>query len=156
VVLEAIEAGEGATVAIDRKVIEFQRRLFSVAKEEFQASCHQPEARVFVQALYEAYLETGPPEDIFDWLRRRLQNEFRCVSSRPVWVDEEPAWPFHDGKPMIFVTQIDLPKNAVTEKDLTWDTVLYLFGKRAPGPDGDRLVFTEVLQERGIHGTGDR
>lgn len=138
---------------VDRQKLVFMGKLFTVAMKEFRASCDQPEAHEFVDGLYGAYVDDGQPKDLVAWLRGKLQGEFRYVASPPEWVHEEPSWAFHNGKPMIFIAQVDLPKNSVTER-LTWNSVVYLFGARTPGEQGERLVFAEVVQERDIHGTG--
>jgi hypothetical protein len=128
-------------------------KLFSVSMEEFHASCDQPEARAFVDGLYDEYVAQGQPKDLIGWLRERIRGEFRYVMSPPVWALETPSWPFRDGRPMIFISQVDLPRNPVTER-LTWNSVIYFFGTREPTERGEKLTFAEVVQERGIHGVG--
>lgn len=43
-------------------------------------------------------------------LRKLLEQKYRCISTRPDWIQSE-AWPISDGKPMVFVGQIDVPYN---------------------------------------------
>ena len=143
-------------MAVDREKLNFQSKLFALAKREFRASCHQPEARVFVDSLYQEYQSVGLPRDIEAWLRRRLETAFRFVALPPVWVHDEPEWLFHDDTPMVFVGQLDLPANETTRDHLTWNSVVYIFAARVALDKGFRIAFEEVVQERGTHGVGER
>ena len=45
----------------------------------------------------------------------------------PRWKQSEAEWATHQGQPMRFVGQIDLPENDVTRKFLTWDKSVFVF-----------------------------
>jgi len=40
------------------------------------------------------------------WIKEEIKNEFRCLKSPPKWL-QAPCWPLEDGKPLIFVGQLD-------------------------------------------------
>jgi hypothetical protein len=74
----------------------------------------------------------------------------------PHWVEDEPAWPFFNGEPMVFISQCTLPRNPITESQLTWETEVYVFGARIPLTKGYKIEYRIVEQFPGIDGTGDR
>jgi hypothetical protein len=51
---------------------------------------------------------SGTPNDFPAWLRREVSNSFICFKDRPKWI-QNPAWPFTDRGPMMFIGQMDLP-----------------------------------------------
>ena len=123
-----------------------------MAERQFNASCNGKEAEPFIQMLYTDFKRAGMPKNVEQWLDLRLQTEFLCVAEPPRWVEDEPAWPFYQGMPMIFVNQMTLPKNSVTEQYLTWDAEIYLFGARVDLDRGYRVEYTVVTQIAGIDG----
>lgn len=62
----------------------------------------------FVGLLQEA---RQSDEDIEQWLRRRIQQDFKCVADAPDWIQGQ-EWQISNGKPMIFVGQLNVPQNA--------------------------------------------
>lgn len=141
---------------MDRDLIRFHGKVLSVAERQFYASFAGSEAESFVDGIYDDYKQAGKPEDVEAWLTSRLRGEFLCVSEPPRWVEDEPSWPFLAGRPMVFIKQMHLPKNDVTEGHLTWDAELYLFGSRVDLNRGYRVEYRVVTQIAGIHGEGDR
>jgi hypothetical protein len=62
----------------------------------------------FVQLLNEAR-QSG--EEIETWLRRRIIEDFKYIDKLPEWIQGE-EWQICNGKPMIFIGQIDVPSEA--------------------------------------------
>jgi hypothetical protein len=137
---------------VDKDLIRFYGKVITVAERQFRASCSGKEAESFIQMLYTDFKHAGMPKDVEQWLDVRLQKEFLCVAEPPRWVEDEPAWPFYQGKPMVFVSQMTLHKNSVTEQHLTWDAELYLFGARVNLDRGYRVEYYVVTQIAGING----
>ena len=123
-----------------------------VARRRFFATCLLGEADSFVDEIYQEYLAAGSPRNKRKWVEERLRREFLWVGQPPKWVESEPDWPFHDGKPMVFISQTALPENDVTRTRLTFDTVIYLFGARIPVeiPDGYGVIYKTVEQIPGF------
>jgi hypothetical protein len=137
---------------VDRDLIRFHGKVLTVAERGFRASCGGREAEVFVHRLFDDFKAAGMPKDVELWLASRLRDEFLWVAEPPRWVETEPAWPFFDGKPMVFIRQVTLPRNPVTEQRLTWDAELYLFGARVDLDRGYRVEYKVVTQVPGIDG----
>jgi hypothetical protein len=85
------------------------------------------ESENFFRHLLTQYAEEADPANISQWLQEQITKYFIAVGERPKWI-QNPEWPFADGKPMIFVGQIDLSvQNEVVSKIYHDDTSLYLF-----------------------------
>lgn len=57
-----------------------------------------------------ALLERAPsqqPKALQAWLKETIASEFRCLKSAPKWL-QAPAWPIENGKPLVFVGQLDV------------------------------------------------
>jgi len=118
-----------------------------VAEDELNASTSMDEDNRFVQKLYEEYLAAGKPKNKKAWIRQQLENHFTCIGKRPEWVESlVPRWPFHDGKPMTFIGQIDVPNDAPKEKVYP-GTVVYVFGVRKQGADGKSTMVYDVIHQ---------
>ena len=143
-------------MTLDRDLIVFHGKVITVAQDKFMGSCSGREGEPFVDGLYKEYVAAGRPATPEDWLGKRLQGEFKCVDQPPRWVEDEPSWPFHGRKPMVFICQTSLPENETTRDSLTWDTEVYLFGSRVPGCGNDSygIEFRAVMQHGGFGGTG--
>ena len=59
----------------------------------------------------------------------------------PEWKVSEAVWPTSDGKPMIFLGQVELPDSELTRRLLTWGITLFLFA------NGAELEFKVVEQD---------
>jgi hypothetical protein len=46
-------------------------------------------------------------EDFREWVWPRLVSSFVCLSKRPAWI-QDPQWQVSDGRPMVFVGQLDV------------------------------------------------
>ena len=62
------------------------------------------------------------------------------VAEKPLWEGSEAIWPTAGGTPMVFVGQVALPKNEVTQKLLTWNTNVYLFCRSLGGTSRFKIV----------------
>lgn len=128
--------------------IEFMGDAFAVAADEYNASCEGEAAEPFVKKLFDEWTAAGSPTPCKGWLKARLKGSFKCVGDPPQWIEEEPDWPYLNGEPMVFVAQIDLKRNAVTESNLTFNERLYVFGARVPLKRGFEMEYRIIAQER--------
>lgn len=133
----------------DRDKIRFHGKVMSIAFE-LGGSASGDAAMPFVDALYAAYQKDGSPKGVEGWLRTQLAQAFKFVSRPPLWIEKEPTWPFLNGVPMVFIQQVDLIRNVVTETSLGYDQTVYFFGARQVVPDGFELVYKTVTQIRGF------
>lgn len=140
----------------DKAAMRFQAKVMSIAIEHFDASCEGPEAEPFLDKIYENYVKAGSPDNMVGWIKEQLKDEFLSVGEPPRWVEDEPAWPFLEGRPMVFVSQTQLERNDVTENHLTHGQVVYVFGARVHLDRGYRVEYRIVTQRPGIEGTGYR
>jgi len=123
----------------------------TVALEEFAASFDDAPDTSLCESLYKEYLSDGSASDQREWLRPRIASMFECVGPRPQWIERSPQWPFLDGKPLTFISQTPVPNNSVSERNLSPDTVVYLFGTRVASPDvsgGWEMAYRVVTQYR--------
>jgi hypothetical protein len=120
-----------------------------VAAHSVGGSIEGDDARPFVDLLYHEWSQTG--QDISEaasWLQRRLTGEFKTVAQAPVWIEDEPAWPFLDGRPMVFISQ-------ATTGELSPGGAVYLFGARRAKGTGFEVVYRTVSQFE-VFGEGAR
>ena len=135
-----------ASKQIDPDRIRFSARVRELA-DDLNASVEGPEAKAFVNALYAAWQqENRPQSEIPAWLKPRLQNAFRSLAEPPRWVEEEPDWAFHNGQPMVFISQTTLDDSEVSQSSLSPGETVYLFGTREPEGTGFRMVYKVVSQ----------
>ncbi len=118
----------------EKEFVQFVAAMIDVAEERFNASCVGEEAEAFQKRVYGDYLDAGKPQNVKKWLEERLKSEFVSVTEPPVWVEDEPAWPFENDRPMVFIAQLSMEKNPVNEQYLAYDEDIYLFGCRVPSP----------------------
>jgi hypothetical protein len=64
------------------------------------------ESEAFFRELVSRY--SGPAEAFRNWLEEQLTLFFRFMVKPPNWI-QDPEWPLFQGRPMIFIGQIDLP-----------------------------------------------
>ncbi len=119
----------------------FAAHVIEVVEDELMASCPS----TFMDSLYEEYLASGQATAEQDWIRQRLKNCFISVHKPPDWV-EDPEWAFDDLEPMVFIEQIRLDETPVTRSVLTWDTMLYVFGRRVLCEGGFEMKYKIVVQ----------
>lgn len=131
---------------MDEKKVRFKGKLISAALRK-NASVEDSEARGFVDALYSEWVGSGASlDELPAWLDMRLSGEFRALNSPPVWVEEEPAWPFLDGKPMVFLSQTKMDETAISASLLSPGETVYLFGARQVAGRGFRMIYRTVSQ----------
>jgi hypothetical protein len=135
---------------MDKEELLFGSKMIDVVEGEFNANCDNEEAEEFVSFTYEAYKREGSPPNVKQWLKKYLNGAYLCVGNQPEWVEGSPNWPYLNGKPMVFITQYRIPKNQITEKHLTWDVMLYVFGQRISLADGYKVEYRMVEQIIGI------
>lgn len=145
------------TESFDKDAIIFQSKVMKLALEEFHCDVHCQE---WQDVLYQDYKKSGSSTDRLTWIRERLAREVLWVDVPPDWGTDEPEWPFHQGRPMVFIRQFALPDNQVTRSSVTWETMLYVFGIRVPSPtetrsDAYRMVYEVVQRPTGLQTAED-
>lgn len=71
----------------------------------------------------------GTKEECLEHIKNNLHNWFRFVFEEPRWL-QEPDWQFLNGKPMVFIGQIEIP---VTTGYFHDDASFYVFGEIETG-----------------------
>lgn len=85
------------------------------------------ESERFFRELLAQYSGELDKESVSNWLENQIQIHFLVVKDYPKWI-QASEWPFADGKPMIFVGQIDLfSQEREIIKVYHDDTSLYVF-----------------------------
>lgn len=86
------------------------------------------EAREFYGNLLKEYGGEYDVKQLQTWLEEHLPRYYIALKKRPHWI-QSPDWPFYEGKPMIFVGQIDLKVTSdhITEKYFHDNTSFYVF-----------------------------
>ena len=137
---------------MDIKKIEFISMAGEVARG-LNASIDAEGGGEFVEKIYLDFLEvenefiSGPEE----WLKERMRSAFVFVTEPPVWIEEEPSWAYHEGRPMVFISQTPLKRSRITEEFLTYDEVIYLFGLRKPtSGNGFEMKYVTITQQLGF------
>lgn len=128
----------------ERDAIRFHGLMMRVAHRHFAASV-EGGGEDFRNRIYAEYRAAGASQDAEGWLQGAFASLFLWVSKPPRWV-EEPAWPFLEGNPMIFISQSALPDNDVVAQRLAARNELYLFGARVPAGAHFSLKFEVVTQ----------
>ncbi len=88
----------------------------------------------FVQLVREYNLQDDTEKAM---LQKRLAKEFASCGKPPVWI-QGAEWPFHKGKPMVFVGQIEA---AVTRDGNHYPNVFYVFWN---AEDGETVTVVQV------------
>jgi hypothetical protein len=126
-------------VALDPQRVRFKSKALAAAMA-LGGSLESPDAAPFFEALYSEWLASATEMSGAEaWLRERLVGTFASVGAAPAWIDEEPAWPFLDGRPMTFLSQTPAGPLAPGE-------VVYLFGARKPRGSGFEMVYRVASQ----------
>jgi hypothetical protein len=137
---------------LDKNRLIFGSKMMEVVQKDYLASCDSKEGQLFVDTIYKEYLEQNSPKNTSSWLRSTLKNYYLHVTSPPIWIEEEPEWPYLNGQPMVFISQTILPNNPTTSDHLTWDVVVYLFGGRIPHPHGFKVEYKIIEQVVAFNG----
>jgi hypothetical protein len=67
------------------------------------------EAEDFFRDLVLSY--AGPERGFLAWLDEQAVKHYRSLVRPPQWL-QDPEWPIFQGKPMLFVGQVDLPEGS--------------------------------------------
>ena len=121
---------------------DFVGDLENLAEDKYKANLHRsPGSEIWEDALFAEYTAAGSPKPAKKWIAERIKNEFKSMEKPPKWVDFETSiWPFHKGKPMVFITQVQLKATDGT-KDLIEDSsVSYFFGIADKSPEGEDIM----------------
>jgi hypothetical protein len=73
----------------------------------------RPDVPAESEAFFSNVIEQfhGSREDCLRYIHGNVRAWFRCVSDLPRWI-QDANWQFSEGKPMVFVGQIDIPHSA--------------------------------------------
>ena len=134
-------------MALDRDRIRFKGKALSAAIR-CGGSIEHDDAGPFFDNLYAEWQGSGLSLDASEgWLDERLKDAFKCVERAPEWVDEEePLWPFIDGKPMVFLAQCTMKDDELGREELSPGETAYLFGGRKHEDGKVRMTYTTVSQ----------
>lgn len=80
-----------------------------------------PESESYFSRLLSGY--SGSLEGLGDYLTQAVARDFRAMGERPRWM-QAAEWPFHNGRPMVFVGQLDA---AVRRDGFSYWTAFYVF-----------------------------
>jgi hypothetical protein len=132
--------------------IKFRGKVMRIVEEDYGASLADDEEGAFVQSLYKQYLDSGSPKNQEAWLREQLSASFLFAVSPPKWIERTttPRWPFLNGKPMVFITQVTTPQSQVSDRCLSTNTMLYIFGARIVDDEGWKMEYRIIEQEPGL------
>jgi hypothetical protein len=130
-------------MTIDAQRIRFKGKAISAA-HAFRGSVEGADAKPFIDALYEQWLSTGQQlSEVERWLLDRFSDEFKYTNEPPQWVENEPSWPFLNGKPMTFISQC-------TVGELSPGETVFLFGARQPKGKGFEVIYRVISQFEGL------
>jgi hypothetical protein len=133
-------------MALDQDRIRFGGKAIDAAMK-YGGSLSVDPASAFFESLYSEWKASGSSlQESEAWLRQRLSGVFKSLENPPVWIEDEPSWPFLDGKPMVFLNQCSMPENALTARELSPGETVYLFGGRKTESGKTRMVYTTVSQ----------
>lgn len=122
----------------------------TVAMEDFSASFNDDTENSTCLALLDEYKAAGSPKDKRRWLQERLDSIFTCATTRPIWVESTPMWPFLNGKAMTFIHQFEIGDSEVAASLLVPNATLFVFGLRVPCDGGWRMTYRVVQQHFGL------
>ncbi len=129
---------------LDKKEMDFGGTLVDIIISKFNASCNDENSELFIDNLYEEYKKAGSPKKVRAWILERLKDEFKYLDVPPKWI-HDADWPYHNGKPMVFITQKEITKKA--EAFLGWDYTVYVFGAKVELEKGWTIVTKVVTQD---------
>ena len=132
----------GAIVNVQDCLVQFlEKKGISVhpSKETARFHCLMLKAQPSWLAVPSAYLsdvlkdKVGTDKELVSYLKETLKQNFKFLKKPPQWV-QSPAWPIHDGVPLLFVGQLDV--SALYHDH----TQLFIFF------DNNKKVFHEFVQ----------
>ncbi|KAB2864393.1 MAG: hypothetical protein F9K46_04750 [Anaerolineae bacterium] len=97
------------------------------------------DSKNFFYNLLSEYKGPLDRKSLTTYLDAEMAKAFIAYKKRPRWI-QSGDWPFHNGKPMIFVGQIDIPGEVGGFHD---DTSFYLFRPQGPFSDDECVVIVQ-------------
>jgi hypothetical protein len=133
-------------MALDPDRTRFKGKLIAAAIRK-GGSVEDAQAGPFIDKLLEEWRRSGATlEESARWLDERLKDVFLSLNGPPKWVEEEPAWPFLDGIPMVFLSQTQMDNSSVSVAALSPGETVYLFAARQPVGNGFKMQYRTVSQ----------
>lgn len=133
-------------MTLDKDRIRFKGKAISAAIK-CGGSLDSEGASELFESLYSEWKASGVTLAASEaWLSERLRGVFKSLREPPVWIEDEPSWPFLDGKPMVFLNQCSIPENDLTSSELSPGETVYLFGGRKTESGKTRMVYATVSQ----------
>ena len=124
----------------DPNEVKFGGEVIVLAEKEFGAS---PEEAT-IDSLYQDWKSNGEQVDRKKWIRASLSKRYICAAEKPKWPRDPQAWPEHDGKPMVFLGQIHVPKFAYSGGHETLGTIIFIFGAPEGTPDRWKSIIKTI------------
>jgi hypothetical protein len=104
---------------------------------EYQADPSESlESENYFRTLLSTYIGTSDEFSLAQWLTQHISESFISMRDRPQWI-QGFSWPFHNGKPMIFIGQLDIKANHYFHDD----TSIFVFMPQNQG------AITVVMQQ---------
>lgn len=140
-----------AKMAVNADLIRFEGKAISAAMK-LGGSLEDKEAAPFLAQLFAEWKKLEIPLASTEaWFMKRLGGVFKFVEAPPRWIEEEPIWPFIDGRPMVFLSQCSLPKEGALSSELSAGETVYLFAGRRTVSGKTRMEYKTVSQfEKGF------
>lgn len=133
-------------MALDSDRIRFKGKAISAAIK-CGGSIEHEDAASFFDLLYQEWKASGVGLSGSEtWLTDRLTGNFKSLGAAPIWVEDEPTWPFLDGKPMVFLCQCSMPENGILASELSAGETVYLFGGRKSENGKVKMTYRTVSQ----------
>ena len=129
---------------MDKEAVVFRGTIHKIAETEFGASV----THELAEALHDKWTSQGSPVDPGEWIRTEISQIFPVVDARPRW-NGEPDWQYHEGKPMLFLGQLNLPLLKLPTGQVSLPMSVYVFAAAEPYPgisDGWTLQFSTIQQ----------
>jgi hypothetical protein len=109
-----------------------QQDIYSLVLEVCEECSVDPSSSMateeFFRELLTQYSGAKNTSSVAEWLRVQTLTHFAALGERPRWL-QGPDWPVVDGKPMIFVGQLDVSAPSREDAGSLFhdDTSLYVF-----------------------------
>lgn len=151
---------------MNKELTIFRAALANVANKVYKKSVgglnHQ-DADLFIESSYHDYLSSQlpvphidwidrVPTNVSSWIKEYLKNKFSCMIDMPQWVGE-PGWRFIEGRPMVFIKQIEFCENEIMNSHVSSGDVIYIFSGRKEVAGGWELVIKMIKQSTNSIGT---
>ena len=131
---------------MDERRIRFKGKAISTAMR-LGASIEDDQASDYFDSLYSAWNATGLTlDEASTWLEARMAIDFRSLGNPPEWVEDEPAWPFLDGRPMVFLMQCTFDDGELSRSLLSPGETVYLFALRSHVGDDLQMGYRTISQ----------